>query len=210
MHHQQPQLRQLHQGLHTALLPFAQRYQDLQQGATWLEAMAQILAPDPEVPRTGDQVAHLLRSYLDDLHHFPTRSPDLETFRQHLDRTSTSYWSGLFHCYDIEGLPRTNNALESLFRDTQRRLLRTSGQKGQTRRALQRTGAWELLPRFSAEPQCRAALHQIKISQLRTEQLRLRQHLARFRLQTRSKRQTWAQFSRLRQLWFSLGKTSTR
>ncbi len=209
MHHQQPQLRQLHQGLHTALRPFAQRYQDLQQGATWLEAMAQILAPDPEVPRTGDQVAQLLRSYLDDLHHLPTRSPDLETLRQHLDRTSTSYWPGLFHCYDIEGLPRTNNALESLFRDTQRRLLRTSGQKGQTRRALQRTGAWELLPRFSTEPQCRAALPQIKFSQLRTEQLRLRQHLARFRLQTRSKHQIWAQFSRLRQLWLSLGKTST-
>lgn len=173
MHHQHPQLHQLNQGLHTALRPLAQRYQDLQQGATWLEAMAQILAPDPKAPRTGDQVAHRLRSYLDDLPHLPVLSPDLEAFRQHLDRTSISYWSGLFYCYDIEGLPCTNNALESLFRDTQRRLLRTSGQKGQTRRALQRTGAWELLPRFSTEPQCRATLPQIKISHLRTEQLRL-------------------------------------
>ncbi len=209
LQHQHPQLRQLNHGLHTALLPFAQRYQDLRQGATWLEAMAQILAPDPAVPRTGDAVAHTLRAYLDDLHHLPARSPNLAAFRQHLEQTSTSYWAGLFHCYDIAGLPRTNNDLESLFRDTQRRLLRTTGQKGQTRRALQRTGAWELLPRFSMESQCLEALRQIEDSQLRTEQQRLRQHLARFRLHTRSDGQTCAQFDRLRQLWFSLGKTST-
>jgi hypothetical protein len=209
MHHQHPQLLQLNHSLHTALLPFAQRYQDLRQGATWLDAIAQILASAPEVPRTGDEVAQTLRSYLDDLHHLPARSPDLEAFRQHLDQTSTSYWAGLFHCYDIEGLPRTNNDLESLFRDTQRRLLRTTGQKGQTRRALQRTGAWELLPRFSMESQCLAALRQIEDSHLRTEQQRLRQHLARFRLHTRSDGQTCAQLDRLRQLWFSLGKTST-
>lgn len=208
-HHQHPQLRQLNLGLHTALRPFAQRYQDLRQGATWLEAIAQILDPAPAVPRTGDAVAQTLRAYLDDLQHLPTRAPDLAAFRQHLEQTSTSYWPGLFHCYDIAGLPRTNNDLESLFRDTQRRLLRTTGQKGQTQRALQRTGAWELLPRFSMESQCLEALRQIEHSQLRTEQQRLRQHLARFRLHTRSDGQTCAQFDRLRQLWFALGKTST-
>jgi len=58
----------------------------------------------------------------------------------------------LFHCYDIQGLPRTNGDLESHFRDTQRRLLRTTGQKGQTRRALQRVGAWELLPDHRLRP----------------------------------------------------------
>ncbi len=209
VHRQHPQLLQLNQGLQSALRPFAQRYQDLQQGATWLEAIAQILEPTPEAPQTGDQVACALRAYLDDLQQLPAHAPNLEAFRHHLDRTSTSYWAGLFHCYDIEGLPRTNNALESLFRDTQRRLLRTTGQKGQTRRALQRTGAWELLPRFSTESQGLEALRQTETSQLRTEQQRLRQHLARFRLHTRSDSQTCAQFDRLRQLWFSLGKTST-
>jgi hypothetical protein len=204
-----PQLLRLNQGLRAALRPFAQRYQDLRQGATWLQAIAQILAPTPEAPRTGDQVAHTLRAYLDDLQHVPPLAPDLEAFRQHLERTSTSYWAGLFHCYDIAGLPRTNNDLESLFRDTQRRLLRTTGQKGQTRRALQRTGAWELLPRFSTQSQGLEALRQIEVAQLRTEQQRLRQHLARFRLHTRSDDQTCAQFDRLRQLWFSLDKTST-
>ena len=40
------------------------------------------------------------------------------TFGRHLDKVSQSYWPGLFHCYDVPGLPRTNNALESHFRET--------------------------------------------------------------------------------------------
>lgn len=209
IHRQHPALLQLNHGLHTALRPFAQRYQDLRQGATWLSAIAQILDSPPAVARSGDQVAHTLRTYLDDMQHQPPLAPELEAFRYHLERTSTSYWSGLFHCYDIAGLPRTNNELESLFRDTQRRLLRTSGQKGQTRRALQRLGAWELLPRFSTESQSVEALRQIDLAQLHKEQQRLRQHLARFRLHTRSDSQTSAQFDKLRQSWLSLAKTST-
>jgi hypothetical protein len=30
-------------------------------------------------------------------------------------KVTRSYWSGLFHCYEVEGLPRTNNDLEHLF-----------------------------------------------------------------------------------------------
>ena len=58
---------------------------------------------------------------------------------------------GILIRYELETLPRTNNDLESLFRDAKRRLLRTTGQRGQTRRALQRTVAWELLPRPPSE-----------------------------------------------------------
>jgi hypothetical protein len=139
----------------------------------------------------------------------PNLPPPLDAFRCHLDTVSTSYWPGLFHCYDLEELPRTNNDLESLFRDTQRRLLRTTGQKGQTRRALQRTGAWELLPRPATEAQGLAALRQVSPTQLAMEQQRLRQHRQRFRLHTRSIRQTHAQFDKLRQQWLALAATST-
>jgi hypothetical protein len=115
----------------------------------------------------------------------------------------------LFHCYDIEGLPRTNNDLESHFRDTQRRLLRTTGQKGQTRRALQRLGAWELLPRPPTEARCLAALREVPIDQLVKEQERLRRHQERFCLHTRSVRRINAQFDKLRELWLALAATST-
>jgi hypothetical protein len=209
-HRYDPHLARLGQGLQAALPPLANEYRDLKQGATWLRDIARILEPTHKgSPTTGEQVAQQLRTYLDDLFTLPNLPPRLDAFRRHLDKVSISYWPGLFHCYDLEGLPRTNNDLESLFRDTQRRLLRTTGQKGQTRRALQRTGAWELLPRLSTQAECLTALRQVPPIQLAKEQQRLRQHRERFRLHTRSIRQTIAQFDKLRQQWLALAATST-
>ena len=79
--------------------------------------------------------------------------------RVYLDKVSRSYWPGLFHCYEVPGLPRTNNELESGFRDTTRRLLRTTGRKGLTQRTLQRQGAWELLPSPATEAHLCLASH---------------------------------------------------
>jgi hypothetical protein len=208
-HRYDPRMACLNQGLRTALPLFTSEYRDLQQGATWLQNIDRILELPDDHPPTGEQVSQQLRAYLDDLLNLPDISLRLDAFRYHLDKVSTSYWPGLFHCYDLEGLPRTNNDVESLFRDTQRRLLRTTGQKGQTRRALQRTGAWELLPRPSTEAECLDALRQVPPSQLAKEQQRLRQHRERFRLRTRSTRQINAQFHKLRQQWLSLAATST-
>jgi hypothetical protein len=33
----------------------------------------------------------------------------------HFRKVTRSYWPGLFRCYDVAGLPRTNNALEQFF-----------------------------------------------------------------------------------------------
>ena len=33
----------------------------------------------------------------------------------HFLKVSASYWPGLFHCYDVPGLPRTNTILEQFF-----------------------------------------------------------------------------------------------
>lgn len=208
-HRHDPRLACLCSGLQTALAPFASEYCELRQGETWLRDIDHILEPADVSSATGEYVARQLRTYLDDLLTLPDLSPRLEAFRRHLDKVSASYWPGLFHCYDIEGLPRTNNDLESHFRDTLRRLLRTTGQKGQTRRALQRIGAWELLPRPPTEAKCLAALRQVPTDQLAEEQDRLRQHQERFRLHTRSVRQLNAQFHKLREQWLALAATST-
>jgi hypothetical protein len=203
-----PHLTHLSQGLQSALAPLASEYRDCQQGATWLGDIARILEAPDDTP-ISEQVAQRLRVYLDGLLALPDLSPRLDAFRHHLDKVSTSYWPGLFHCYALEGLPRTNNDLESHFRDTQRRLLRTTGQKGQTRRALQRIGAWELLPRPSTESERLAALRQVSPAQLTKEQQRLQQHRDRFRLHTRSIKRADAQFNQLRQQWLALAATST-
>jgi hypothetical protein len=100
----------------------------------------------------GAQVAGQLRAYLDTVLRWPAVTPTFYAFGRHLDKVSRSYWPGLFHCYDVPGLPRTNNELESHFRDTRRRLLRTTGQQGLTQCTLQHQGAWELLPRPLQKP----------------------------------------------------------
>lgn len=47
----------------------------------------------------------------------------------HFLKVSRSYWSGLFHCYEVEDLPRTNNALEQLFGSYRHHERRVSGRK---------------------------------------------------------------------------------
>ena len=147
----EPRLAQLYQGLQSALSPFAAPAQALQQGAAWLHDIADILEPAPTQPLRAEHVAAQLRGYLDTVRWRSDVTPLFKVFGRHLDKVSRSYWPGLFHCYKVSGLPRTNNELESRFRDTGRRLLRTTGQKGQTQRTLQRQGAWELLPRPPTE-----------------------------------------------------------
>ena len=205
----EPRLAQLYQGLQAALSPFAQTYQAFQQGAAWLRDIAYILEPTATHTVRGEQVAKQLRGYLDTVLRRPDVTPTLEEFGRHLDKVSRSYWPGLFHCYDVPGLPRTNNALESHFRDTGRRLLRTTGQKGLTQRTLQRQGAWELLPRPPTEAQVLDAVCPTSPEELTQERQRFAAHRQRFRLQSRSLRQIQAQFNQLRQRWPALQATGT-
>ncbi len=205
----EPRLARLYQGLQAALSPFAATYQEVQQGAAWLHDIAYILQPAPTQPVCAAHVAEQLRGYLDTIQWQSEVTPSLKMFGCHLDKVSRSYWPGLFHCYDMPGLPRTNNELESHFRDTGRRLLRTTGQKGQTQRTLQRQGAWELLPRLSTEAQVLGAVRQIPSEDWAQERQRFAAHRQRFRMQSRSLRQTQAQFDQLRQRWTVLHAACT-
>jgi len=47
----------------------------------------------------------------------------------HFLKVSRSYWPGLFHCYGVGDLPRTNNALEQLFGSYRHHERRVSGRK---------------------------------------------------------------------------------
>ncbi len=44
-------------------------------------------------------------------------------------KVSRSYWPGLFHCYDMKGLPRTNNDLEQFFGSSRHHERRATGRK---------------------------------------------------------------------------------
>jgi hypothetical protein len=207
--HYEPRLVQLYPGLQTALAPFVETYQDIHQGAAWLHDIAYILEPVPTHPLRAADIAGQLRGYLDTVQQQLEARPTLEPFGRHLDTVSRSYWPGLFHCYEIPGLPRTNNELESHFRETRRRLLRTTGQQGQTQRTLQREGAWELLPHPPTEAKLQEVFRQTPSEDLAQERQRFAEHRQRFRWQIRSQKQPQAQFDQLRQQWAALQATGT-
>lgn len=53
----------------------------------------------------------------------------LKTAITHFLKVTESYWPGLFHCYDVPDLPRTNNDLEQLFGSTRHHERRCTGRK---------------------------------------------------------------------------------
>lgn len=48
----------------------------------------------------------------------------------HFLKVTRSYWPGLFRCYDVDELPRTNNELEQFFGSYRYHERRCSGRKG--------------------------------------------------------------------------------
>ena len=54
---------------------------------------------------------------------------DLRKGLEHFLKVTASYEPGLFHCYDVPGLPRTNNDLEQLFGSTRHHERRCTGRK---------------------------------------------------------------------------------
>jgi hypothetical protein len=145
-HQPEPRLEHLRAGLRQALKAVRADYPELHQAAAWLEALADSLDPDQHPARTGQAVRQDWQACLDRIAAEATASPRLTEWSAKILRVSESYAPGLFHPYDLPGLPRTNNRRESEFREVRRRLLATTGQVGATKRRLQREGAWELIP----------------------------------------------------------------
>jgi hypothetical protein len=53
----------------------------------------------------------------------------LQAAIRHFLKVTRSYWPGLFHCYAVPDLPRTNNGLEQLFGSTRYHERRCTGRK---------------------------------------------------------------------------------
>jgi hypothetical protein len=198
--HEHPQLAQLQQGLLAALQIVQTNYTLLRQAADWLAQIADLLDPTGKSSRSAAQVQQTLFAYLEQIKIISNGKSGLQPFFRTIQKTTLSYAPGLFHCYDT----RTNNDRESDFRDLNRRLLRTTGQKGLTRRILQRSGAWELLHRPASLKDTSLAFNHIAPQDFMNERQRLRQHRDRFRLHTRSAKQSGLQLAKLEQRWANL------
>jgi hypothetical protein len=203
-HRTDARLARLCQGLQAALLSAQPDYLKLRQAADWLKHIADLLDPEGNPDRSGAQVERDLFAYLDDIQRESQDSPRLRKFYQKIRQTSVNYAPGLFHCYDLPGLPRTNNDRESEFRDLNRRLLSTTGQKGLVKRIIHREGAWEVIPRPDSLRDTINALSQVDSDEFSQERQRVRDHRSRFRLHTRSAKQSRVQLEKLEQRWKAL------
>lgn len=203
-HASDPGLVQLQQGLEQALTMFKEDYDNLSQGATWLHQIADLLDPTDELTLTGQQVRQTLLDYLDDIRDQSQDNAVLSEFARLIDKTTHSYSRGLFHTYDIPDLPRTNNDRESEFRGLNQHLLRTTGQKGATRRIIQRSGAWELIPQPVSLTETIEAISTVDNNEFKKERTRVRSHRKRFQFHTRSVKQAQKQLQKLKERWFQL------
>ena len=112
-------LQELEHLLQSIRLQWRTENHHLRMGFDWLGEIAALLdepLPTVESPRPkGRSVARKVEAYLKQLQRLEL-PPDLHPFRQHLIAITRRFAPGLYVCYDIPGLPRTNNELESIFR----------------------------------------------------------------------------------------------
>ncbi len=100
----------------------------LRQQVEMVRKVAHIL----KLTTAGTQVKRILSTYLNQLlrtaHGRDPKSP-LGDFIRHIDALADRYWAGLFHCYDVPGLPSNNNDLERMFGQIKRNERKVTGRK---------------------------------------------------------------------------------
>ncbi len=159
--HEHPDLRLWTDALTRILADYTSDFADVTIAQQWLDHVSAILDPPPHLlmlanqktPRPvltkGQFVQGQFTALLKRLASMTGLSPFLIQFRQQLLSITQNYWSGLFHCYDIPGLPTSNNALENRFAQTKRHIRRRLGIH-HLRHALRRQAPWALLETAAA------------------------------------------------------------
>lgn len=93
----------------------------------WVHQAARILKNAPKL--TAAEVRRRLRGLLGAMTRHRKKAGRLEDAVGHFLKVTRSYWPGLFHCYGIQDLPRTNNGLEQLFGSNRYHERRATGRK---------------------------------------------------------------------------------
>lgn len=198
--YEEPRLRLWANVLTQIISDYTDPFHDIEQAKLWIDTVSHTLhgpnllilaTPSAQTPdiTQGQCVQMQLSSFISRLSAMTNLSLWLDSFRTHLIKITNSYSNGLFHCYDISGLPSSNNAMESLFGQTKRFLRRRLGIQ-QLREALRRHAPWALLETAAASSEELAALFQnVSLDDYRTQRAlfdhRLQQLLHRFRWRRR-------------------------
>lgn len=113
--------------LDQALAATAALWEPLRRAERWVREAVAVLANPEQRDRAAVQQAYtkVLRSIGVTKRH----CGELEVALTHFLKVTRSYRSGLFHCYDDEAIPRTNNDLEHCFGQYRYHERRASGRK---------------------------------------------------------------------------------
>ena len=110
-----------------ALQKTAPAWPELRVAYQWIHQAAQILENEAELPQS--EVEKHFQDLIESISAQKTKVGSLAAAIEHFLKITRSYWSGLFHCYSVDGLPRTNNDLEHIFGSFRHHQRRCTGQK---------------------------------------------------------------------------------
>ena len=110
-------------------LPFAAQVERYRRQRQWLIDLEHLLDPERNPPKTSAGVKRAVDRYLIELTTPSTHDAEDQRVADHINQIFRSFWWGLFTCYDVEGLPRTNNELERFIRQIKMGYRRVSGRK---------------------------------------------------------------------------------
>jgi len=105
----------------------AVHWEGVERAYGWVQAAAHILDNPAELE--GARVRRRFQGLLGAMQRWRGKAGELEAAILHFLKVTHSYWPGLFHCYDVPDLPRTNNDLEHLFGSHRHHERRISGRK---------------------------------------------------------------------------------
>lgn len=108
-----PELSKLRTLLERGLSQTQAWWPTIRAAYAWVHRAAHLLK-HPE-GRTGAQVRRRYAALIAALKRSARRVGKLQSAVRHFVKVTRSYWPGLFACYDVADLPRTNNALEQFF-----------------------------------------------------------------------------------------------
>lgn len=120
-------MNQLKQTISKALEQTAPLFEPVATAFDWVHQATTILDNDRNLD--GQQVRQQFEQLLQTMETSKEQATSLVSGVEHFLKVSRSYASGLFHCYDIKDLPRTNNDLEQLFGRWRHHQRRCTGRK---------------------------------------------------------------------------------
>ncbi len=109
------------------LSKISQSWEFVEKAYQWVNQIAEIL--DNELGKDSESVRQEFTSVIHSMCEQKEEEGELKEWIEHFVKVSSSYEDGLFHCYDIEELPRTNNDLEQTFGSFRHHQRRCTGQK---------------------------------------------------------------------------------